>query len=356
MPEQQKVVNPWIVAIAVMFSTFMEVLDTTVVNVSLPHIAGDLSVTPEEATWALTSYLVANAIILPITGWLATFFGRKRLLMMSVIGFTAASFLCGFSPTLPFLIVCRILQGAAGGRLQPLSQAVLLEAFHPRIAGKPWASGDLVLSWRQCSDPCLAPRQLHPQREARGFPAVLGWRATSSQEWLQTAAPSRGRSQATWSRSKADHRHHQQAKKVASHGNRPWRSPPNKVEPGGLFRKGRSQCGRDIMDFHESAEHDRDRYDHRFTTFLQACTVSEVAMPRQTFARMTSVTPPRFADRCWIARQWFRAASSRRFKGAACTGTGRSPARMPSRWYAPLVEVSQFFLRRLAAACRIAEI
>src|SRR6188768_4382648 len=88
-------VNPWIIAVSVMFATFLEVLDTTVVNVSLPHIAGSLSATPEEATWALTSYLVANAIILPMTGWLASFFGRKRLLMLSTAGFTASSFLCG---------------------------------------------------------------------------------------------------------------------------------------------------------------------------------------------------------------------------------------------------------------------
>src|SRR5689334_25316104 len=88
-------VNPWIVAVAVMFGTFMEVLDTTVVNVSLPHIAGDLGATVDEATWALTSYLVANAIILPLTGWLANFFGRKRLLMTAVVGFTTASVLCG---------------------------------------------------------------------------------------------------------------------------------------------------------------------------------------------------------------------------------------------------------------------
>src|ERR671937_1320773 len=96
--------NPWLIAVAVMSSTFMEVLDTTVVNVSLPHIAGSLSATPEEATWALTSYLVANAIILPMTGWLANYFGRKRLLLFSVVGFTAASFLCGLAPTLPLLI------------------------------------------------------------------------------------------------------------------------------------------------------------------------------------------------------------------------------------------------------------
>src|SRR5579885_1700154 len=114
-----------------MFATFMEVLDTTVVNVSLPHIAGSLSATIDEATWALTSYLVANAIILPMTGWLATRFGRKRLLMASVIGFTSASFFCGLAPNLPFLIVFRVIQGACGGGLQPLSQAILLESFPP---------------------------------------------------------------------------------------------------------------------------------------------------------------------------------------------------------------------------------
>jgi DHA2 family multidrug resistance protein len=92
-----KEINPWLIAIAVMSSTFMEVLDTTVVNVSLPHIAGNLSASTDEATWTLTSYLVANAIILPMTGWLATTFGRKRLLMLSVTGFTVASFFCGLA-------------------------------------------------------------------------------------------------------------------------------------------------------------------------------------------------------------------------------------------------------------------
>jgi DHA2 family multidrug resistance protein len=140
-------VNPWIIAISVMFATFMEVLDTTVVNVSLPHIAGSLSATVSEATWALTSYLVANAIILPMTGWLASFVGRKRLLMMSVAGFTIASFLCGLAPTLPMLVVFRIVQGATGGALQPLSQAVLLEAFPVHERGKAmafWALGIVV--------------------------------------------------------------------------------------------------------------------------------------------------------------------------------------------------------------------
>src|SRR5436309_13882275 len=97
-----------------MLATFIEVLDTSVVNVSLPHIAGSLSASIDEATWTVTSYLVANAIILPMTGWLASAFGRKRLLMLSVTGFTAASFFCGFAPTLGFLIFFRIIQGACG--------------------------------------------------------------------------------------------------------------------------------------------------------------------------------------------------------------------------------------------------
>ncbi len=143
----QPQVNPWIVAVAVMFATFMEVLDTTVVNVSLPHIAGSLSVTVDEAAWALTSYLVANAIILPMTGWIANYFGRKRTLLAAVFGFTAASFLCGLAPTLPILILCRVIQGATGGALQPLSQAVMLEAFPPQDRGKAmafWGLGIVV--------------------------------------------------------------------------------------------------------------------------------------------------------------------------------------------------------------------
>jgi len=140
-------INPWIIAIAVMLSTFMEVLDTTVVNVSLPHIAGSLSATVDEATWTLTSYLVSNAIILPLTGWLSNYFGRKRMLMMSVIGFTTASFLCGLAPTLSFLIFFRVVQGACGGGLQPISQAILLESFPPQDRGKAmgfWGLGIVV--------------------------------------------------------------------------------------------------------------------------------------------------------------------------------------------------------------------
>jgi DHA2 family multidrug resistance protein len=146
-PAAHPSINPWIIAVAVMLSTFMEVLDTTVVNVSLPHIAGSLSATTDEATWTLTSYLVSNAIILPITGWLANHFGRKRLLLTSVTGFTVASFLCGLAPTLPLLIAFRIIQGACGGGLQPLSQAVLLESFPPKDRGKAmgfWGLGIVV--------------------------------------------------------------------------------------------------------------------------------------------------------------------------------------------------------------------
>src|SRR6476620_6626725 len=141
------VVSPWLTTIAVMFGTFMVVLDTTVVNVSLSHIAGSLSSTVEEATWALTSYIAANAIILPMTGWLATFFGRKRLLTFSIIGFTVASALCGAAPTLPILVIFRIIQGATGGVMQPLSQAILLEAFPPEERGKAmgvWGLGIVV--------------------------------------------------------------------------------------------------------------------------------------------------------------------------------------------------------------------
>jgi DHA2 family multidrug resistance protein len=148
MPERSHVeVNPWIIAISVMLGTFMEVLDTTVVNVSLPHIAGSLSATPDEATWVLTSYLVSNAIVLPLTGWLANQFGRRRILLISVTGFTFFSFLCGIAPNLPALIVFRVFQGATGGGLQPLSQAILLEAFPPEERGKAmafWALGIVV--------------------------------------------------------------------------------------------------------------------------------------------------------------------------------------------------------------------
>jgi DHA2 family multidrug resistance protein len=121
--------NPWLIATAVMAATFMEILDTSVANVALPHIAGNLSATTEEATWVLTSYLVSNAIVLPMTGWLGIRFGRKRLLTVCISLFTLASVCCGIAPDLGFLIVARIFQGIGGGALVPISQAVLLESF-----------------------------------------------------------------------------------------------------------------------------------------------------------------------------------------------------------------------------------
>ncbi len=121
--------NKWVVALTVILPTFLEVMDTSVVNVSLPHIQGSLSAGVDEVTWVLTSYLVANAIIIPITGWLASIFGRKRYLIFSIALFTASSLLCGAAPSLEILVLARILQGLGGGGLQPLSQAILLEAF-----------------------------------------------------------------------------------------------------------------------------------------------------------------------------------------------------------------------------------
>src|ERR1700742_2225704 len=131
--------NPWIIAASVMLATFMEVLDTSVANVALPHIAGNLSATNEEATWVLTSYLVSNAIILPATGWLTTVFGRKRFLIVCIIIFTLASAMCGAATSLSMLILARVLQGAGGGALQPIAQSVLLESFPPEKRGSAMA-------------------------------------------------------------------------------------------------------------------------------------------------------------------------------------------------------------------------
>ncbi|HVO63928.1 MAG TPA: DHA2 family efflux MFS transporter permease subunit [Terriglobales bacterium] len=133
-------VNPWIVTIAVMLATFMELLDTTVVNVSIPHIAGNLASTVEEGTWVVTSYLVSNAIILPMSGWLARYLGRKRLLLICVAGFTLTSLFCGFATSLPGLIFFRVLQGLTGGGLQPLAQAIMLETFPRHKHGQAMAA------------------------------------------------------------------------------------------------------------------------------------------------------------------------------------------------------------------------
>ncbi len=127
--------NPWLIAVAVMAATFMEGLDTSGANVALPHIAGNLSASTDEATWVLTSYLVSNAIVLPITGWLGNHFGRKRLLVTCIALFTIASAMCGLASNLGFLVLARIFQGVGGGAMLPISQAVLMESFPPAKRG-----------------------------------------------------------------------------------------------------------------------------------------------------------------------------------------------------------------------------
>jgi DHA2 family multidrug resistance protein len=127
--------NPWLITVSVMMAVFMEVLDTSIANIALPHIAGSLSATPEEATWVLTSYLVSNAIILPMTGWLGNYFGRKRVLISCIVMFTFASALCGMAWSLPTLVIARVLQGFGGGAMVPIAQAIMLESFPPQKRG-----------------------------------------------------------------------------------------------------------------------------------------------------------------------------------------------------------------------------
>src|SRR5271165_4423941 len=132
-------INPWIIALAVTLATFMEVLDTSIANVSLPHIAGSLSAGTDESTWVLTSYLVSNAIVLPLSGWISSIIGRKRFYMSCVAIFTVSSFLCGLAPNLGMLIFFRILQGAGGGGLQPSEQSILADTFPPAKRGMAFA-------------------------------------------------------------------------------------------------------------------------------------------------------------------------------------------------------------------------
>ena len=123
--------NPWVIAMTVTLATFMEVLDTSIANVALPHIAGNLGATPDESTWVQTSYLVSNAIILPMSGWLSTRIGRKRFYMMCVVVFTLSSMLCGLATSLPMLVLFRVMQGLGGGGLGPSEQAILADTFTP---------------------------------------------------------------------------------------------------------------------------------------------------------------------------------------------------------------------------------
>jgi DHA2 family multidrug resistance protein len=131
--------NPWLIALTVTMATFMEVLDTSIANVSLPHIAGNLSASQEESAWVLTSYLVSNAIVLPISAWLSTIIGRKRFYMTCVALFTTSSFLCGLAPSLGMLIFFRVLQGVGGGGLQPSEQAILADTFPAAKRGMAFA-------------------------------------------------------------------------------------------------------------------------------------------------------------------------------------------------------------------------
>src|SRR6266853_6397603 len=131
--------NPWIIAVAVSLAAFMEVLDTSIANVALPHIAGNLGASNDESTWVLTSYLVSNAIVLPISGGLVGWLGRKRFFLTCIVAFTASSLLCGIAPNLGLLLLFRVLQGAFGGGLQPMAQAILGDTFPPEKRGLAFA-------------------------------------------------------------------------------------------------------------------------------------------------------------------------------------------------------------------------
>src|SRR5712664_1576230 len=131
--------NTWIIAVAVSLAAFMEVLDTSIANVALPHLAGDLGASNDESTWVLTSYLVSNAVVLPMSGWLATTFGRKRFFLLCILLFTLTSLLCGIAPSLGMLVLFRVIQGAGGGGLQPMAQAILADTFPPEKRGLAFA-------------------------------------------------------------------------------------------------------------------------------------------------------------------------------------------------------------------------
>src|SRR5262245_30633246 len=128
-PVSAPAINPWLIAMTVTIATFMELLDTSIANVSLPHIAGGLATSYDESTWVLTSYLVANAVVLPLSAWLSRVFGRKRYYMACVAIFSLSSVLCGLAPSLGLLIFYRVLQGIAGGGLAPVEQAILVDTF-----------------------------------------------------------------------------------------------------------------------------------------------------------------------------------------------------------------------------------
>ncbi|MGB0054018.1 MAG: DHA2 family efflux MFS transporter permease subunit, partial [Terracidiphilus sp.] len=137
-------VNPWLIAATVALAAFMEVLDTSIANVALPHIGGSLGASTDEATWVLTSYLVSNAIVLPLGGWISSLIGRRNFFVLCISGFTVASFLCGAAPSLPILLLCRVLQGTFGGGMQPMAQAIMADSFEPHKRGQAFALYGLV--------------------------------------------------------------------------------------------------------------------------------------------------------------------------------------------------------------------
>ena len=136
--------NPWIIAATVALAAFMEVLDTSIANVALPHIAGSLGASQDQSTWVLTSYLVANAIVLPMGAWAASVIGRKNFFMLCITIFTVSSFLCGIAPSLGFLLLFRVFQGAGGGGLQPMAQAIMADSFEPSKRGLAFSLYGLV--------------------------------------------------------------------------------------------------------------------------------------------------------------------------------------------------------------------
>ena len=160
--EWRPAVNPWIIALAVTLATFMEVLDTSIANVALPHIAGSLSAGTDESTWVLTSYLVSNAIVLPLSGWLSSIVGRKRFYMGCVMLFTISSFLCGLAPNLPMLIFFRVLQGLVAGPMIPLSQSLLLSSYPKALAGLAMALWSMTTLVAPVMGPLLTGAEFSP--------------------------------------------------------------------------------------------------------------------------------------------------------------------------------------------------
>src|ERR1700727_2756694 len=136
--------NPWLIAATVALAAFMEVLDTSIANVALPHIAGDLGPSTDQGTWVFPIYLVSNAIILPVGAWASSVIGRKNFFLLCITIFTVASFLCGIAPTLPILLISRVLQGVGGGGLPPMAQAIMADSFEERKRGQAFALYRLV--------------------------------------------------------------------------------------------------------------------------------------------------------------------------------------------------------------------